>query len=797
MASRHYDFADINSRLLAEVHGVLKHLYPNGKREGREFVIGDVNGADGDSLSVNMRTGRFKDFADGEFRGDLVQLWAYRYHISNTKAAAECLRYLGVGDYQPLPVVKPTGNGNVAPKDGMSKTDDDGYKPINAESLRNNQRRLASNEAALAYLHGPKRGLEDGTIAHFGLGLSSLYTDKDGVARENALMAPLRSPETGGFLKRSGYVNIPDVTLNPKDKNSWMPKFARTYWADKETKQRFLFVCEGLKDVWKHWQELSKAGMMDQFMLISSTHGSVIPEEWKNQIFWQRWQAIYLGQDNDDTGNGLIPKLIPYIGCAARRIAVPNRLGKDGKPCKDWTDFWQNGGGTIDEFRTLLDDARVLGAELPGDEDGDPPVSTPLPARAGNFSYRPVDINGAYTGGHLYYTIQRYVVEKDTKGGFSEGLETVVIRSDRTIHSAYTPQVAPGKKPVLKLTDGTIIEKEPIPSKWASWEYESVCSYLKGRTKPRPLVAIVKDVLAKLKQCVWLPYEEDYAALALTVPATYVQTVFDSVPLLHLNGPAGSGKTQLGNALSKLCCNGSVVGQVSAAAAARHIDETRGLVVIDDIEAISSKTGKDALVNEFVQALKQGYNKSSATKIWTDVKAGMKNEKLNFFGIKVLSNTLGSDPILGSRMIRIQTLKMPDGMSSDFRDFSVDEQDTLRQIRNELHVWAFENVGKVDKVYHQVHANKTDRSAEIAAPLRVMAQMCGDGYLSANLEACLVRQHLQQQTFNDNPIETLKVAVRNLIKQGYETFTLAHIRLEMNLLRTRSGKTILLPSILL
>jgi hypothetical protein len=78
-----------------------------------------------------------------------------------------------------------------------------------------------------------------------------------------------------------------------------------------------------------------------------------------------------------------------------------------------------------------------------------------------------------------------------------------------------------------------------------------------------------------------------------------------------------------------------------------------------------------------------------------------------------------------------------------------------------------------------------------------MAQMCGDGYLSANLEACLVRQHLQQQTFNDNPIETLKVAVRNLIKQGYETFTLAHIRLEMNLLRTRSGKTILLPSILL
>lgn len=153
--------------------------------------------------------------------------------------------------------------------------------------------------------------------------------------------------------------------------------------------------------------------------------------------------------------------------------------------------------------------------------------------------------------------------------------------------------------------------------------------------------------------------------------ATYVQNIFESVPIIFLNGRAGSGKSQTGIVMSKLSCNGSVIGQVSAATAARHIDASRGFVVFDDLEGIASKGGRDGTqFSDLVQALKVSYNKNTSEKIWTDVKT-MKTERLNFFGIKLISNTQGSDDILSTRMLRIQTLIMPDSEKVRLKNGSI------------------------------------------------------------------------------------------------------------------------------
>ena len=74
-------------------------------------------------------------------------------------------------------------------------------------------------------------------------------------------------------------------------------------------------------------------------------------------------------------------------------------------------------------------------------------------------------------------------------------------------------------------------------------------------------------------------------------------------------------------------------------------------------------------------------------------------------------------------------------MKSNVRDLAVEDLGKLDQSRDELHTWAFENVGLVEKTYRRVYANKADREAEIAAPLHTMAQRCGDPELSAKLRA--------------------------------------------------------------
>lgn len=765
----HHTVADLAAMLAARAAEVAERLLPNGKRVSNEWVCGSVQGEEGTSLSVCIRgekAGIWKDFATNE-GGDLVELWTLARRITKGDALKEIRQFLSV---------KAVEQASAARRKSSSKApsrDPEPARPISRQYHQDLRNSLAKNEPALAYLRGETRGLVDSTIEHFGLGLSAPYQRTDGLITAKAIVAPMRSPLTGAFLNKSAYICVPGVTENPIDSNGWMRGEAQCYYAEMVVGQRILFICEGLKDVWRHWQSLKSGGLTDRICIVSSTHGSAIPEVWKTPDFWGRWDAIYLGQDNDEAGEKIAQRVLELAG-SARRIRVPKETGKD------WTDFWQ-AGSTLEEFKRLLDDAPVAGEVKPE------VLATPGQAitRIGRFSHRPVDINSAYVNGFLYYPTETHVVAKDEEtGGLVERLETIVVRSDRTVCRArYAPAPAgtPLHQRVLKLNDGTVLEKEPKASQYRTWDYEAIHAWLEGKATVRPLREIVAEILSCLRQAVWLPYEEDYVVLALTVPVTFLQVVFESVPLILMNGPAGSGKSQTGSVMAKLCANGVVIGQVSAASAARLIDETRGFVVLDDVESIAAKAGKDAQISEFVQALKVSYNRHTAIKYWTDIKT-MKTEKLDFYGVKLLSNTLGADAILGTRMLRVQTRKMPDGLQSKVRDFDHEDLRRLRKLRNELHCWAFEHVKRVAEVYGEVYANKTDRHAEISAPLRVMAKIVGDPTLSAELEKALARQHIKAEVFNDDPVETLKDAVRNLIKQGFETVTLTHLRLEMRAL---------------
>jgi hypothetical protein len=403
-----------------------------------------------------------------------------------------------------------------------------------------------------------------------------------------------------------------------------------------------------------------------------------------------------------------------------------------------------------------------------------------------------VNINGAYHNGHLYYPVQILSRTSDVapgEGGTNvvrdvERLETVVVRSDRTVHSAVVTAAPRGtreKDRVMRLTDGTLVDREPQPNKYGTWSWPSIRDYLDGRSKARPLGEILRDVLAYLKASVWLPHEEDYAILTLTVPVTYAQAIFDSVPLVFLNGPAGSGKSEMGRAMARVCSNAYVCGQSSAAAIARFIDESRGFVVLDDLEAIG---GRDGQFGELVQALKLSYNKATAVKLWTDVKT-MRARRLDFYGVKMINNTRGTNDILGSRMLRIQTRRLPEGMREVFGNQMPTVDVNPDRLRDELHCWTFENVGRIETAYRTLSAKKPDRSEEITAPLRVMENIAGNSELSSLLEVALTRQNRSPVDLN-SPKELLGEAVKNLIVQGYDTVSPTHVTLEVRRLISQS-----------
>lgn len=92
------DFAALNSATLSRCPGLLEALLPGGRVQGREYQCSDLTGGGGDSLRVNMDSGKWADFAAGDDAkgGDLVSLVAAIRGVSQLEAARELAALAGV-----------------------------------------------------------------------------------------------------------------------------------------------------------------------------------------------------------------------------------------------------------------------------------------------------------------------------------------------------------------------------------------------------------------------------------------------------------------------------------------------------------------------------------------------------------------------------------------------------------------------------------------------------------------------------------------------------------------------------
>ena len=81
------DFKAIAGALAARAEQLVPQWLPNGRRDGHEWKIGSLAGEAGKSLSINLRTGVWADFASDEKGGDLLSLYAAIEGLSMLEAA--------------------------------------------------------------------------------------------------------------------------------------------------------------------------------------------------------------------------------------------------------------------------------------------------------------------------------------------------------------------------------------------------------------------------------------------------------------------------------------------------------------------------------------------------------------------------------------------------------------------------------------------------------------------------------------------------------------------------------------
>ena len=94
--SPHIPFERIAKAALAQCERLLREWFPAGRLSGREFKIGDLQGNPGESLSINVASGLWCDFATNQSGHDLIDLFAAKRGVDRVAAARELGSMLGI-----------------------------------------------------------------------------------------------------------------------------------------------------------------------------------------------------------------------------------------------------------------------------------------------------------------------------------------------------------------------------------------------------------------------------------------------------------------------------------------------------------------------------------------------------------------------------------------------------------------------------------------------------------------------------------------------------------------------------
>lgn len=591
--------------------------------------------------------------------------------------------------------------------------------------------RLAAHPDALVAAEA-QLGVDQRTISHFRFGLSEPYrrpaAASGDVLHQDVLVAPVLGAD-GRFFSRYLYHALENVTTDNRidPPKSWSPGASESYFSRKIREGDAVILCDDVRDLWALTALILGTSLWESHVLLAPTQRGKWPEAWHTAEFWKSWKrvniAMGIGSSNGLGGAAELDKkartLARLMSRDVHRLLPHNATS--------WLAARLE-GIRYDTFHKQIKDAALLkAADLKVDEGGQ------YSSAAGD------DVSCSYLRGFLFEALE-VLHQSEVEGRCTQRRKTVVVRSDRTLHTAEempSPAGTPKHERVFRLVpDGALLRCLPRASSDSTWRWSSTSAFLYGGATAPPLATLLHQIREHLRCSVWLPYPTDYDLLSCVVAATYCQQVFDAVPLILVNGPKGSGKTELSSAISHLCANSpGPIGLISAATLTRLADTSHGFIAIDDLEKIMSKRGDDAQFSELAQALKQSYKKESALRLLTDVNRDNQVQRLNFFGIKLINNTRGVDEILGSRMLTISTRQMPTGVSLPRNGRLGQEQ--RAQLRDNLHVWAFSHVRDIARTLAEIFPEVSTRDVEIFAPIRVIAQLSGSEAIERRVDEAL------------------------------------------------------------
>ncbi len=246
---------------------------------------------------------------------------------------------------------------------------------------------------------------------------------------------------------------------------------------------------------------------------------------------------------------------------------------------------------------------------------------------------------------------------------------------------------------------------------------------------------LLDDVRAFIKRFVALPSAAAEVAVTLWAAHTHLIGAFENTPRLALLSPEpGSGKTRALEILELLVPAPMHVLNASPAAIFRTIQSERPALLLDEVDTMFTRKGKDDEHQDLRGLLNSGYRAGAAIPRCV----GPRHEVQMFptFCAVALAGLGDLPDTLMTRSVVIRMRRRAPGEKVDpFRRrlHRYDGED----LRDRLATWAADIAFKVTDAYPTLPEDITDRPADVWEPLLSVAEAAGDEWPKLARAACV------------------------------------------------------------
>lgn len=292
-----HDVRALKDALSRQAEAVARYLLPAGKRRGREWCAGSVDGSEGASLRVSLvgtKAGLWTDFADDQRGGDLLELWKRVRGVTFVEAVREAAAFVG-----------------MRPQDLSRQFE--GFKPKTYRKPDRPKGIARPKGAVMRYLT-EDRGLSEDTVRAYKF---AARREKGG----DELVIPYMLDDELVFVKY--------LKLDRPDGKKMMYAEANCRpilfgWQAVSDDAREVVICEGEINA-ASWHEYGIAALATPYGAGSGHKHDWIEEEYERLA---RFETIYLDFDPDEAGRVAVADILQRLG--AHRCRVVPRTEADG-----------------------------------------------------------------------------------------------------------------------------------------------------------------------------------------------------------------------------------------------------------------------------------------------------------------------------------------------------------------------------------------------------------------------------------------------------------------------------------